>query len=141
MDFIHSLYVDEEIEKILTRFPDRFTEEEKEYLRSDYCEVRQCSECGEFMNAGFLFYGGERYYCSEECMEKDGISWRDYLLYYLGYDPEAYPEDIPEELKAMSDEELDKYSAEWEGDSDVFYTEWEAPLELIEKLNKCRREL
>ena len=141
MDWLRSLDIDDEIEMILARFPDRFTEEEKEDLRSGDCEVRQCSVCGDFMWGGFLFYGGEAYYCSEECMEKDGISWQDYLLYYMGYDPKECPGEIPEELNAMSDEELHEYSATWDGDSEVFYTEWEADPDIIDRLNKCRREM
>lgn len=142
MNFIHSLYVDKEIEKVLTRFPERFTEEEKEYLRSDYCEVRQCSECGNFMNAGWTFPDagdGKPYYCSEECLRKDGISQRDMTLYYYGF----APGDVADDIEGLTDEEVDKWAMEngSEDDSIGFYTEWEAPLELVEKLNKCRREL
>lgn len=131
-----------EIEKMLAWFPDRFTEEEKEYLKSDDCEVRQCSICGNFMNAGWLFpdaMDGKPYYCSEECLRKDGISDRDMTLYYYG----LVPDDVSDDIKGMTDEEVEEYAREngCEDRSIGFYTEWEAPLELIERLNKCRREL
>jgi len=31
--------------------------------------ARQCSHCGEGLDAGYVINGGEEYYCSRDCLE------------------------------------------------------------------------
>ena len=31
---------------------------------------RVCSHCGKLMNDGYVFYDGEAYYCSDECLDQ-----------------------------------------------------------------------
>lgn len=31
---------------------------------------RVCSHCGKLMNDGYVFYDGEAYYCSDECLHQ-----------------------------------------------------------------------
>ena len=139
--------VDDSIRKILARFPDTFTDEEKEVLLSDDCPVRQCDICGDFMADGWYFELFEHeYYCSEECLRKDGISHRDQILYYYGFDPE----EVKEEIEGMTDEEAEKWAEEngSEDDSIGFWTDWAGSYdstgigyELVDKLNELRMQM
>lgn len=133
-----------EIGLILSVFPDRFTEEEKRQIhdaisgRSQGYEIRQCDVCGAFMNEGHYFEDGI-YYCSEECMHKDGISDKDYLAYYYGFEPS----EISEEVMALPYQDFEWWCMK-HGNEDLgtgYYTEWDCPTDLIDRLNKCRREL
>lgn len=36
----------------------------------DVDDARVCSECGKIMKDGYVFYDGEAYYCSDECLHK-----------------------------------------------------------------------
>ena len=69
----------EEIERIVRKYPERFTEEEKRHInaavsgRSSGYEIRQCDVCGSYMNKGYCFNDGS-HYCSGECMRNDGVS-------------------------------------------------------------------
>ena len=134
----------EEIERIIEAFPERFTEEEKRQIkaavsgRSSGYEIRQCDVCGSYMNMGHYFEDGS-YYCSEECMRKDGISEKDQTAYYYGLEPA----ELSEEVKALPLEDFTKYCEEngSEDESIGYYTEWESPMDLIYRLNQCRREL
>ncbi len=37
----------------------------------DYAEnKRVCSHCGKLMDNGYVFYDGEAYYCSDECLHQ-----------------------------------------------------------------------
>ena len=134
----------EEIERIVRKYPERFTEEEKRQIkaavsgRSSGYEIRQCDVCGSYMNMGHYFEDGS-HYCSEECMRKDGISEKDQTAYYYGLEPA----ELSEEVKALPLEDFTKYCEEngSEDESIGYYTEWESPMDLIYRLNQCRKEL
>lgn len=51
-----------------------------------YGEIQVCSECGSYMLKGFCVYGGEKHYCSEDCLHKHHTpeEWLD--MYYDGGD-------------------------------------------------------
>ena len=136
----------EEIERIIKAFPERFTEKEKRQIkaavsgRSSGYEIRQCDVCCNYMNRGYCFDDGS-FYCSEECMEKDGldiIDMKKYTAYYYGLEAEK----LSEEVMSLPMPELEAYCKEHRTqDSFGFYTEWDCPDDLIERLNQCRREL
>lgn len=127
-----------DIPALMRRHPDMFTEEEIRDVEEDREEVRICDSCGEYMNAGFYFEIGE-YYCSEECMEKAGISRNEYMMYYSGIYPEFEPELWEEGLKLPPDRIEEFCEKHGDGEGCAFYTEWESDPDLVDRLNEARR--
>ena len=124
-----------EIERILEAFPERFSEMDKEGIRSGRYEIRQCTVCGDFMADGFYFEDGT-YYCSERCMWEDGISKKDYLAYSYG----LAPCDISEEVRALPYPKFRDWCIKNGNEDEAigYYTEWDCPIDLIDRLNRCR---
>ncbi|MGL5086333.1 MAG: CDP-alcohol phosphatidyltransferase [Clostridium sp.] len=52
-------------------------------------EVRKCSCCNKLMVEGYVIHGGESYYCSDECLEKNMIRAEFKELYDNG-DGDSY---------------------------------------------------
>ena len=44
-------------------------------------EYRICSVCGEKMREGYMWEGGDGYYCSDECLHKE-MTQEEYLQHY-----------------------------------------------------------
>ena len=136
----------EEIERIVRKYPERFTEEEKLHIkaavsgRSSGYEIRQCDVCGNYMRRGYCFDDGS-HYCSEECMEKDGldiISMKKYTACYYGLEAEK----LSKEVMSLPMPGFEAYCKEHGSQDSVgFYTEWDCPDGLISKLNDLRRRL
>ena len=45
-------------------------------------DTRVCSECGKLMRDGYVFYDGEAYYCSDECLHKH-FSEEEYVQAFI----------------------------------------------------------
>ena len=58
--------------------------------------ARKCDECSKGMNEGYVIYQGERYYCSDECLNQ-----------HFGKD---------DFFKLYNDNENESYWTEWEED-------------------------
>lgn len=43
--------------------------------------TRICNTCGKSMVEGFCIFGGEKYYCSKQCL-KEQMTWEEYLELY-----------------------------------------------------------
>jgi hypothetical protein len=86
----------------------------------DWDEIRFCSECGEPMEEGYLLYGGDSYYCSDDCLFKNHTKdeWR---AMYAGYDY-TDPEDL-ELVRGMTDEEVSAEGSE--NMETTCYTQWQ----------------
>ena len=127
--------IDPEIRTILESAPERFTDDDVRSIADS--EIRICSVCGRVMGEGYYCEGDGTYYCSEECMEKDGISHREYLLYYYG----IHTPELAEAVKYMPDDRfrelLDKYGNADEGC--FFWTEWYCDPDLFGKIEEVQR--
>lgn len=65
--------------------------ENKSNLKGDRkMEYRVCTCCKEKMYDGFVIEDGQYYYCDKECMEKDGLTWEEYLELYDDGDGNSY---------------------------------------------------
>lgn len=63
--------------------------------------ARKCSNCSSGMDEGYVVYGGEEHYCSDQCL-------------YEHYEPD--------EWKDMSDgDDSDNYWTEWDDPTDIQY--------------------
>ena len=40
--------------------------------------IRQCSVCGKLMCQGYVIESGDGYYCSDDCMQKDGMTREEF---------------------------------------------------------------
>lgn len=76
--------------------------------------TRVCDKCNQLMIDGFVMYGGDLYYCSEECLysEVTPEEWLKLTIYLKA-------EDINAELTEEEKEWYDKY-----GETDCYWTEW-----------------
>lgn len=63
--------------------------------------ARKCDKCGDGMDEGYVVGGGEKYYCSEECLHKDFTEEEWSQMYAAG--------------------EGDSYWTEWEEDYQYQY--------------------
>lgn len=43
----------------------------REYTQAELDELPRCSICGEPMDEGYCYKGGEAYYCSDKCLHHD----------------------------------------------------------------------
>ena len=68
-------FSEEEINKFLEYYSNDIWEnigdEFITYMGEHGKEVRQCSICGKLMDEGYIYDGGDKYYCSDECLHKD----------------------------------------------------------------------
>lgn len=63
---------------------ENFSQNTKENL-AEMLDVRICTTCGKLMWEGYCIEEGVAYYCTDECMHKDGMTREEFLeLYYDG---------------------------------------------------------
>ena len=70
--------------------------------------VRKCTTCNKKMIEGFCIDNGMDYYCTKECMEKDGLSYEEFLELYEtddSYYTEWYDEYTDEEAEIIFGQE------------------------------------
>lgn len=125
----------EEALQIMLNNPDDFTANDLMNVASGRYEIRKCDICGRFMRSGYIV--DDRYSCSDECRQKIE-SDKEYIADYYGIDIS----DIPENVMSLPYDEFEEW-CENHGDEDEavsYYTEWEAPSDLIDKLNARRKK-
>lgn len=66
--------------EIIAAHPEAFDEGDAAFVREN--GIRRCDECGAFLMEGFYLETEGLYLCSEECMEKAGISQEEYEELY-----------------------------------------------------------
>ena len=122
--------------KLMLENPDRFRPEEFAMVAMEAYELRLCSVCGRFMNEGYFVECGP-YYCSEGCSDRDGWTPKERTAGYYGLN--LYSDEVREAMERMSPEEFEKWCMEIgdEDDSTIFWTEWDAPTDLVGRLNGC----
>ena len=134
--------IDERIRAILESAPELFTDEEVKSIADCDNEIRICSVCGDIMMEGYYCEGDGTYYCSDECMEKDGISYREYRLYY--YD--IHTPELAEAVKYMPENKFNELIKEYgHDDGGCFYwTQWDCDPDLfirLEEAQECMRSV
>lgn len=65
---------------------------EDDYNDLECDNYRECSECGEIMQSGFVIDNGDAYYCSEECLHKNMTDEEYNELYDNGNGDSYYTE-------------------------------------------------
>lgn len=125
--------IDDGIRELIEAFPDEFTPDEVQSIADSRNEIRFCSVCGRPMIEGYYAEGEGSYYCSEECMERKGISKRDYLLCYYG----IYDEPLAEAVSYMPEEDFMKLCEKYgnEDGSFFYWTEWVCDKGLFDKVS------
>lgn len=89
-----------------------FDEEPKEVVREqDDFEIHNCSKCSKVMTEGYVFGGGDKYFCSDECLHTE-VTQEVWEELSAGEDNDAYYwtqwEEESEEIGVELELEIDK---------------------------------
>ena len=77
------------LNKLLKGKPD-FTIQVVDMMEQLGYESRICTTCGEIMVEGYCIEGGDAYYCSDECMTKDGMTIEEFEELYNNGEGDSY---------------------------------------------------